>query len=83
MILVILGIIGGVIGIIAGALINFRLLPATGIAYPLLNLLAAFLLLLSCIPQWNMSLFIMESIWIVISLIGLYKGLKDRHANPA
>lgn len=78
MILVALGIVGGIIGIIAGALINFRVIPATGVVYPLLNLLAALFLLLSCIPQWNLSLFIMESIWIVISMVGLYKGIRDK-----
>ncbi len=41
--------------------------------YPMANLVAAILILLSLITAWNLPVFIIETIWAAISAYGLIK----------
>jgi hypothetical protein len=45
----------------------------TGIAYNLMNLSGAILLLISLCYNFNLASFVIELFWIAASLIGIYK----------
>jgi predicted membrane protein len=50
----------------------------TSLAYQVLNLIGAILLLISLCVHFNLGSFIIEIFWIAITLLGMYKNLKKR-----
>lgn len=51
---------------------------AQDLRYILLNLAGALLIILSLIFDFNLSAFLMEAAWVLISLFGLHKALSAR-----
>jgi hypothetical protein len=49
---------------------------AKRLSFSALNLLASALLLISLLNKWNLSSFVINAIWGVISLYGVYRCLK-------
>lgn len=45
-----------------------------------LNLCGAVLLMGSLLIHWNFSAFVLEAMWALISMYGIYKTLKNRNA---
>lgn len=45
----------------------------TGLWYLGLNLAGSIMLLISLLIQWNLSAFILEAAWALISIAGIYK----------
>jgi low temperature requirement protein LtrA len=73
-----LGIFGSILIVIA-YFANLRgLLPNTGVAYSLLNLLGALLILFSLWWAWNMAAAVMEGFWAAISAYGLVLAVSQR-----
>jgi hypothetical protein len=69
----------GVILIIGSyLLIQVRKLSATGLAYTLSNLLGAACILYSLYFEFNMSAFLVEIFWFLISLVGLGRIYLER-----
>jgi len=44
-----------------------------------LNAVGASLIIISLIFNFNLSAFVMEAIWVVISLFGLYRYFRPQH----
>lgn len=49
-------------------------------AYLLMNLAGAVLLMISLLIHWNLSAFLLEAAWACISMYGIYKKVNTR--NP-
>lgn len=52
-------------------LLQLGKLPATGLAYSVSNMLGAAFILVSLYFEFNMSAFLVEVFWLLISLLGL------------
>ena len=73
-----LGNVGVVVMIVAYLLLQLNRPDSTAPAYSLLNAFGAGLVILSLSVNFNLSAFIMEAFWILISLIGIYRYLRTR-----
>jgi len=77
------GFIGVLLIIVAYLLLQLDKLPSSSPSYSLLNAAGALLIIVSLIFQFNLSAFIMEVFWLLISLLGLTKSLVSRKARPS
>ena len=68
-----LGNIGVVLIIIDYLLLQLNRISSNSLSYSLLNAVGASLIIISLLFNFNLSAFIMEAIWVVISLFGLYR----------
>jgi hypothetical protein len=72
----------GVLLILASyLLVQLRRLDATGLAYVVANGLGAAFILYSLIYDFNLSAFIIEIAWILISLVGLARIYMEKRAG--
>jgi hypothetical protein len=67
------GLAGVVLIIIAYLLLQLGKLPSTAPSYSLLNAIGAFLVMVSLFFDFNLSAFLMEAFWFLISLFGLLR----------
>jgi hypothetical protein len=74
------GFAGVVLIVIAYLLLQLNKLPSTAPAYSMLNALGALLVIISLLFDFNLSAFLMEAFWFLISLYGLAKPLFSRPA---
>jgi hypothetical protein len=72
------GIAGVAMILVAYLLLQLGRLGALDLHYSLLNLVGALLIVLSLVFDFNLSAFLMEAAWVLISLIGLRRGLAAR-----
>jgi len=76
------GFIGVVMIVIAYLLLQLDKLPSSSLSYSLLNAAGAMLIIISLIFKFNLSAFIVEVFWFLISLLGLTKSLVSRKNPP-
>lgn len=77
------GFIGVVLIIVAYLLLQLEKLPSSSPTYSLLNAAGALLIMVSLIFAFNLSAFIVEAFWFLISLLGLWRSLVARkHSKP-
>jgi hypothetical protein len=76
------GFIGVLLIVIAYLLLQVNTLPSSSPSYSLMNAAGALLIIISLIFQFNMSAFIVEVFWFLISLLGLTKSLLCRKNPP-
>jgi len=76
--LVFLGIIGVSFILIAYFLLQINKLASNSLIFSLLNFFGSLLILISLFDEWNLPSFIIEIFWMLISLIGIVKALKNR-----
>ncbi|OGT36221.1 MAG: hypothetical protein A3F11_06670 [Gammaproteobacteria bacterium RIFCSPHIGHO2_12_FULL_37_14] len=69
------GLIGVTLMLIAYFMINTHRMSVKQLSYQLLNLIGAALVLFSLYYNWNMSAVVIETVWMLISMIGIYKIL--------
>lgn len=69
----IIGLIGVVLIVVAYLLLQLGKLPSSAPSYSLLNAVGAFLVMVSLFFDFNLSAFLMEAFWFVISLFGLLR----------
>lgn len=69
------GLVGVVLIVVAYLLLQMGKLPSTAPSYSLLNALGAFLVMVSLFFDFNLSAFLMEAFWFLISLFGLLRPL--------
>lgn len=68
-----IGNIGVVVLMIAYLMLQLNKLRSDGLAYSLLNAIGASLIVVSLLVNFNLSAFIMEVFWVLISFFGIYR----------
>jgi hypothetical protein len=75
------GLIGVALVLIAFFLLQAHKLSGQGYAYQVMNLIGAFGILLSLIfGMFNLSAFVQELAWFLISVYGIVRGVRTRKA---
>lgn len=74
------GNIGVLMMVIAYLLLQLEKLSSSAVSYLLLNATGALLVIVSLIFHFNLSAFLMEVFWLLISLFGLAKPLFVRRS---
>jgi hypothetical protein len=72
------GFIGVLLIVIAYLLLQLDKLPSSSLSFSLLNAAGSLLIMLSLVFKFNVSAFLIEVFWFLISLIGLSKWLIAR-----
>jgi hypothetical protein len=73
-----IGFIGVLLIVTAYLFLQLDKLPSSSPSYSLLNAAGALLIILSLTFKFNLSAFIVEVFWLLISLFGLRKSLLSR-----
>ena len=71
---------GVLLMVIAYLLLQLEKLSSSAFSYLLLNAIGAVLVIISLRFRFNLSAFLMEAFWLLISLYGLIKPLFPRRA---
>ena len=71
----IIGLVGVVLIVVAYLMLQLGKLPSSSPSYSLLNAIGAFLVMVSLFFDFNLSAFLMEAFWFLISLFGLMRQL--------
>jgi len=74
----VIGVIGVVLVLFAYFSLQKQWLQAKDIRYLLMNIFGPLFIILSLIVKWNLSAFLIEAVWLLISLASLYKVLKAK-----
>lgn len=75
-----IGIFGVALIVIAYILLQVEKMDAKDLSFSLLNSIGALMILLSLLYDWNLASFLMELIWLMISLYGVLKYFKSRRS---
>ena len=51
---------------------------SNGLVYSILNAIGAGLIVVSLLTNFNLSAFLMEVFWVLISLIGIYRHIRPK-----
>ncbi|REL31442.1 CBU_0592 family membrane protein [Thalassotalea euphylliae] len=79
----IIGMSGTFLVVLAFFLIQLEKLSPKGMAYNLLNLTGAILLLISLCINFNLASFVIEIFWIAASLVGIYRYYQREPAQAS
>jgi membrane-associated HD superfamily phosphohydrolase len=74
------GNIGVLLMVVAYLLLQLEKLSSSAVSYLLLNAIGAVLVIVSLSFRFNLSAFLMEAFWLLISLYGLTKPLFSKRA---
>ncbi|MGD9654490.1 MAG: hypothetical protein AB7U44_04775 [Sulfuricurvum sp.] len=74
----VIGIFGVGIIVFAYILLQMEKMDPKALTFSVLNSLGAFLIIVSLLYDWNFASFLMEFIWLLISLYGVLKYFKSR-----
>jgi hypothetical protein len=74
------GNIGVLLMVVAYLLLQLEKLSSSAVSYLLLNAVGAVLVIISLMFRFNLSAFLMEAFWLLISLYGLAKPLFARRS---
>ncbi|HEV8589947.1 MAG TPA: hypothetical protein VGQ72_13820 [Pyrinomonadaceae bacterium] len=75
------GNIGVALMVLAYLLIQAEKVRSRNLSYSLMNGIGALLVVVSLLYRFNLSAFLVESFWFVISVYGLLKFASKRRAN--
>ena len=59
-------------------MLQLNKLSSDGLIYSLLNAVGASLIILSLSVDFNLSAFMMEAFWVLISFVGIYRYLRSK-----
>lgn len=76
-----IGLLGVSLTLVAYALLQTEKLKAETVLYCLLNIIGSILILYSLCFDWNFSAFIMEGIWLILSVYGVWRVVRY-HRRP-
>lgn len=76
-----IGLLGVIFTLLAYALLQTEKLRAETVLYCLLNILGSVLILYSLYFDWNFSAFIMEGMWLIFSIYGLWRVMRHHRAK--
>lgn len=74
----VVGIIGVVLVLVAYYLLQANKLNASSVPYLKMNVVGSVLILYSLCFNWNLAAVLVEVMWFVISLWGMFKTLRQR-----
>ena len=77
----ILGLLGVTINLAAYGLLTAGKLHVQDLCYQLINVLGTMGILLSLIAQWNLPVFVSNTAWLVIALVGVARIIFNRKRN--
>jgi len=72
----IIGLLGVTLIVITYLLLQLDKIDAKSSLYSILNIFGSLFVLISLIKNWNLSAFLIEFFWLLISFYGLYKVRK-------
>jgi hypothetical protein len=75
------GLLGVAMTLIAFYLLQAGRMRGDGLGYQLMNALGAFAVLLSLLYAFNLSAFVLEGLWLGISIYGIARGRRMRRAR--
>ena len=75
----ILGTVGVVVTIVAYVLLQIELLRSDSFLYSMMNAVGASLILVSLYYSFNFPSFVVEFVWLLISLFGVGKYFWQKH----
>lgn len=75
----ILGVIGALCVVMAYTLLQFKKLRYETYSYNLLNFIGALLLTISLFYNFNLGSFLIEIVWLSVSLYGIYTVWKSKN----
>ena len=75
-----IGNVGVLLMVVAYLLLQLEKLSGSALSYLLLNAVGAMLVMISLMFRFNLSAFLMEAFWLLISLYGLAKPLLSKRA---
>ena len=76
------GLLGTVMILGGFAFLQAGKLSGTGLVYQLLNLFGATGVLVSLLGKFNVSVFVLEAVWMAISAYGIVRTLKAKRPEP-
>jgi hypothetical protein len=76
------GFVGVLLIVIAYLLLQLDKLPSSSLSFSLLNAVGSLLIMFSLVFKFNVSAFLIEVFWFLISLLGLSKWLIARKQPP-
>ena len=76
------GIAGTLAVLVAFFLLQAGKLSGTGIVYQLLNLFGSGGVLVSLLGKFNVSVFVLEALWMAISAYGIVRTLRAKRPGP-
>lgn len=76
-----LGLMGVALTLMAYALLQTEKINANSKSYSLINAIASLLIMYSLYFEWNLSAFVMEVTWLLLSIYGLWRAYKN--ASPS
>lgn len=79
----VIGTAGAVIILVSYFLLQLQRISSRALSYSLLNGFGAFLILVSLSIEFNLSAFVVEAFWLLISIIGIVRCLSGRTGTPA
>jgi len=75
------GVLGVVLYLVSYFLLQIEMMRFDDYSYLLINMAAALLIIFSLISQFNLSAFLVEVLWVMISVIGIARRwYRDRNA---
>ena len=72
------GNVGVVVLMIAYLMLQLNKLRSDGLAYSLADAVGASLIVISLLVNFNLSAFIMEVFWVLISFVGIYRYFRSK-----
>lgn len=79
----VVGIVGVAMVLATYFLLQSEKIDAKGFLYSFLNFLGALLIVYSLLYNWNLASFIIEIVWVLISLYGLKKWYRNKKQKSA
>ncbi len=76
-----IGNIGVLLMVIAYLLLQLEKISSSAVSYLSLNIIGAVLVIISLMLRFNLSAFLMEAFWLLISLYGLARTLFFKRDN--
>lgn len=77
----IVGLLGTLMILVAFFLLQARRMSGTGLPYQLLNLFGAAGVLVSLAGTFNLSVFLLESAWVLVSAYGIVRSIRARRRD--
>lgn len=75
------GNVGVVLMVLGYLLLQAERVRSSDLSYSLMNGIGALLVVVSLLYRFNLSAFLVEAFWLLISIFGLIKFLKRRHSK--